>query len=209
MAAKATRKINVVSSSHKINNPAAVGAPARTTSANGIFVYNTSRQGWEISASERASRNLPNVVVINASAEMVDIIDGMLSSSTVSGGIKDYLNILSVTQEIINPYYDPANPGLEPPTYPRVDNAGFTFVIDARAMTSLVAGYYDVSYSSEISRSTASTDWFDRLLVDQEQRVPETGTFEASVQPVADAYAVINTLMPARSPIRWACTAGL
>jgi hypothetical protein len=122
------------------NQAASTMPPVRPSSTNGIFVYNTTRQGWEIPAAQRTARNLPNVVIINSPVDFIDIIDGMLASSNSSGDIKAYLNLLAIPQPIIesNPDYDPANPGTTPPTIivPRTDTAGFTFVIDVRSITS-------------------------------------------------------------------------
>lgn len=53
------------------NAPIADGA----TSANQTFRWNEARGGWEIPAAVRTQRNLPNIIVLNASLPIINLGD--------------------------------------------------------------------------------------------------------------------------------------
>ncbi|HWT14050.1 MAG TPA: calcium-binding protein, partial [Allosphingosinicella sp.] len=195
----ATRVFTTVTATPQYNEPAATAAPAaNTASTNGIFVYNATRQGWEIPATVRTTRNLPNLVVINATEQVIGILDQMIHGGTASSGsFLSYLNALAVIQPVPNPNYDANDPSKGPEFLPRpaTDNGGTTILLDIRRQTTTNQGAVTHLNTRPISEIAGGVGFgFDEVIRDVVRAMGE-GTYAAN-RAAADMRAFLNLLIP-------------
>ncbi|MFA6125652.1 hypothetical protein [Sphingomonas sp.] len=209
-----TRRITIRNVTSPQRIPSQSQAPATTISSQGVFLFDPVKKYWAIPQEKRSQYKLPNVILLNAPSDIVNLIESLLISPTNIGGVSSAFQLLSVRQGKENIHYDPAHPTADEPQfyYDRFQETGPNEGIDPNGYTITIDVFDGIGSSigerfTQFDDRSVSISYINKLITDQHlngintngvDEIPKEfelsikGDTAANIASHADANIILN-----------------